>query len=474
MNSVLAEIQKELDPRWPISIGWPRAWGDWLANQIGLRLFWSDSIEHLYHPIASIVTSSSHRFLWSQPEWVARFQDALKTIDERGLHLLRNQSTPTGPAQACAAERVQLPVIDLVLPDRKETLNQWLSKRAQEFVHQAKCRISNHSQSTLWISPPLTPPSEEHKRYPLIDQLLAWLPDQLYAIELRKGGKTLALVQKRLGTEDVFAKPSVFVAFVAGAMEHNRLARNLMELGAVGRWINYSPCSSILHDPAVRELLGERSTLAPICSLHQLSQSSTWHWLCHCTRSVLSQPPAQGSTSETELNLLGAGMFERGALGSLIRILSQKRLNATPFLKRGECATVSFSATPLHDLLQRRTFQPHLGRWDWEPFGVCIRRPALERLGARQVLYGDESDYVQLTEQERPFFQMKQSKSGHDWTAEQEWRVLGDCRLNQFRIDEAFIFVPSMAVARQVAPISNWPVVVVNESSTVSAREALE
>ena len=48
-----------------------------------------------------------------------------------------------------------------------------------------------------------------------------------------------------------------------------------------------------------------------------------------------------------------------------------------------------------------------------------------------------------------------------DWTAEREWRHVGDVPLDEIPPDAALLFVPTETEAEQLATISRWPVVVV-------------
>jgi hypothetical protein len=117
---------------------------------------------------------------------------------------------------------------------------------------------------------------------------------------------------------------------------------------------------------------------------------------------------------------------------------------------------------PLVELLSRRQFRSHLGRWDWEPYGILVRREALERLGARQVIYGDEAEYKQLADQDKPYFQprgMKNTRNNQDWSSEREWRLLGDLIFAELPSESILVFVGTRTEAQQIARRCQWPVV---------------
>ena len=133
---------------------------------------------------------------------------------------------------------------------------------------------------------------------------------------------------------------------------------------------------------------------------------------------------------------------------------------------RGEQPVVSFTARQLSELSTLRVYRPHLKRWDFEPYGIAIRRNRLEALGAQPVMYGDESTWRQLSETERSYFQVAQTtkqfgRQPIDWTEEQEWRHIGDVDMSGIAAREVLVFVPTIEEANHVARLSLWPTVVI-------------
>jgi hypothetical protein len=91
-----------------------------------------------------------------------------------------------------------------------------------------------------------------------------------------------------------------------------------------------------------------------------------------------------------------------------------------------------------------------------------VRRDALERLGARVVVYGDEAEFKKLSDKDKPYFQprgTKNSRSPQDWTSEREWRLLGDLKFAELPRNSVLIFVATNTEAQQVARHCHWPVV---------------
>ena len=149
------------------------------------------------------------------------------------------------------------------------------------------------------------------------------------------------------------------------------------------------------------------------------------------------------------------------ALHALSRIVSQQRLIGSADCIRGGYPVVSFTAVPLPQLAKRRIYRRHLGRWDFEPYGLSIDRDWLIDRGAQPVIYGRQQDWPGLTQQQRPLFQLCQTTDGKvDWTEEQEWRVLHSLDLRHLPADRGLVFVPTESAADQIAAISRWPVTV--------------
>jgi hypothetical protein len=119
---------------------------------------------------------------------------------------------------------------------------------------------------------------------------------------------------------------------------------------------------------------------------------------------------------------------------------------------------VCLADVPLDELLSRRTFRAHQGRWDYEPFGVGIRRCAVERLGGMPVVYGDSPGTAGLAKEQKWLFQA--CGKTYDWRDEREWRVLGSVDFAKLSQDELFVFAGDTDSANELADFAPWPVIV--------------
>lgn len=187
-------------------------------------------------------------------------------------------------------------------------------------------------------------------------------------------------------------------------------------------------------------------------------------YLKHWTRSTFGPWPEQSASDYYASLLFSPAERRRTARDALRRILRQARLRASDRLITGESAMVSFSEVPLTDFYQQRVFRQHLGRWDFEPYGIAILRNWLRDRGGRPVTYGPPHVARQLSELERLFFQPVSNPCDGtpriDWRAEREWRIAGDVDLRQLSSQQALVFVPSEREAGLIAPWSRWPVTI--------------
>ncbi|MBM3325912.1 MAG: hypothetical protein FJY65_02865 [Calditrichaeota bacterium] len=134
----------------------------------------------------------------------------------------------------------------------------------------------------------------------------------------------------------------------------------------------------------------------------------------------------------------------RDALATLSFIIQTGILRGEGKMFRGQTPAVSFTSLSPAQMLRKRRFRNALGRMNFEPYGIAIPRPALENLGAKPVIYGNDDFHRSLYEAEKPFFQHISLKSTSDWASECEWRLLGDLDIASLK-NEIKILVPTEA-----------------------------
>lgn len=244
----------------------------------------------------------------------------------------------------------------------------------------------------VWPQTPARMDSVRRQR----DLLIGALADRAYAINVRRGGHMAAVA------EDLAARRCPLDAWPAPTEAHTAL-------------------SPEAESPALPSYAPQRS--------------GPWEYLTHFTREPDGAWP--GEAREDYLRWLCAGTpFEpRNAFAALCRILTERRIRACGRLMPGRTPMVCFSASPPEEILKLRRWRPGLLRWSFTPYGLAIKRTALERLGARPVTYAPRKFIAAAPASLRPFMQPEDSGK-QQWAAEAEWRVAGDVLLSGIAREE--------------------------------------
>ena len=200
------------------------------------------------------------------------------------------------------------------------------------------------------------------------------------------------------------------------------------------------------------------SILPHVYEIVPFPSAEGWEFLAHTTRACPGPWPDESFEQYADSLVASRPDADHSTLSTLRRIVVQKRLIASGKTIRGGCPIVSFTACPLENLPALHRYRTHRVRWDFEPYGLCLKRSWLQSRGVRPVRYGDEALWQSLTEDERPFFQLAVGESGIDWTIEQEWRAVGDVSLNELTSDDVILFVPDFESAKSLASVTTWPI----------------
>ena len=186
--------------------------------------------------------------------------------------------------------------------------------------------------------------------------------------------------------------------------------------------------------------------------------------MLHWTRRRRGPWPQQNEKQFLDDLVFGMDRKDHSAVASLYRILATGKLLGSRDLTRDKREVVCFSELNFAQLKEQRVFRSHLGRWDFEPYGIAVQKEWLVQRGADKVVYGDEATWEGLSQSQRPWFQFCDSEQGTDWSVEKEWRVVGDLDLRQVPSDQALVFVATVEDAMRVEEVSRWPIVVLGGS----------
>ena len=287
------------------------------------------------------------------------------------------------------------------------------------------------------------------------DRVLIDLAEQLDVVYVRRNGVIAeSLLQRIRAREDATTRVAVTLADQCAAAD-------LIRRGAVGWFLspNEPPPTETPFEPAVEV------AHAPNPTNPHPSEGSAWtkqagQWLVHCTRSCLGPWPGETWRQYRDSMLVGhATARRRTALDALHRIVASGRLKRSAHTTRKSTPVVCFSANALDELLSRRCFRRHLGRWDYEPYGVAIRMSAAIRLGIQPVIYGPPKQRIDLATEDQYRFQP--IGTSYDWRREREWRSRRSIDLAQLPDDEVRVFVQTQHEVSRIGRCCRWPIVAV-------------
>ncbi len=431
---------------------WPRPWSASLSQAWGPRWFYTHT-RHLssHRTLVSIVSSRNGRHGQRLRRWPMLLDTALRALPRSTDLLLVPKTTLHDPLREYAL-RSGMPTITVRLPKTSDKLADWLMRCLEDTESPSSCK----PDTVLAISSGLDADKPALER----DAVAIGLADRVHALRVRTSGNIERWLHWRLGNPQ-FPVGTVSVNIEPTDKPPDDSLCSLLSAGAIGSYTSSSlPVHSApSHEQAVTgsSRFVQQLCYGPVTGTTKNHWSRVWdHFLCHCTRGSSGTLPGESSHAYRHRLWLAGQVPELDPFQTLWQICHEGVLRGSATLNRTDQPTVSFSEVPLPELLARRTFRPHLGRWDWEPFGLLIERRVLEQLGARPVVYGSTATYATLDESSRPFFQPA-GKQG-SWERECEWRLKGTLSLKDLSPDAIRLFVRSQQQAWQLSRHVPWPV----------------
>ena len=292
---------------------------------------------------------------------------------------------------------------------------------------------------------------------PVVDRILFAAGDCLQVLQMRAGGSIEALLTHHV--KDNQRRKSLVMLASDAAGHIPALVPEAS--GSVIPWLLKLPPDVQPRSEADCSADGIKSeTPSSLPGSTPLSHPADW--LLHWTRSTVGPWPDQDEQEFTDQLILGCRAADRSVLATLLRIVTAGRLRASPEAIRGGFRVVSFTEVPLHEFRRRRAYRRHRRRYDFEPWGIAVRRNLLESRGARPVQYGDDETWRTTPETARPFFQ--NAGTGDGWIKdEREWRIVDHLLLNELPEAAVAVFVDTEAAQIVVQAHTRWPVIVVPE-----------
>jgi hypothetical protein len=428
--------------------------------------WWPDGVPT--EALIGVASSRLSRSLEDWTEWFRGLRSLAAHCDGARQRLLVVASSSTAMFVERSAELFGKSTL-LVETTESGTLQAWWeriqrlrgsSSQCPQAVRQSKCETDVPGQIRLFVSPCILD-SAGHASS-LRDRLLIALASQLTALYVSDRGNTKPLISQRVASP-VFAPRAT--RLLLSHHTNPATTQELLNLGCVGWHITAASRDSD------RPRKGRTKNVRQPIDESKIFGGRTW--LTHCTRRRVGPWPQQPTTHYLDELIFEEPSADRSARAAIEQIVTTQRLLASQRGVRGDVPVVCFTAVPLHELQGLNVFRPHRGRWDFQPYGVCIDKDWLVGQGARPVNYATDAEWDQLSADDRPFFQIEKSitRSGNeiDWTVEEEWRVTGDVDLAKVPQNQIVVFVFSEEEATRLRRMTQWSVVV--QRSVASSTE---
>ncbi len=163
-----------------------------------------------------------------------------------------------------------------------------------------------------------------------------------------------------------------------------------------------------------------------------------WNYITHWTHTFNGPFPGENSAKYYNAVANSGEAYCRTAFDSLQKILSDGQIQASGTHARKKTTFVSFTELPPTEAIKLMRWHRRDMRFTFEPYGVAIDKKIALEIGIRPVIYGQPADIERLPESDRPYFQPNGKKG--DWTAEKEWRFIGNLDLS-FIPDESMLVI---------------------------------
>ena len=442
----------------------PVPWSSILPSALGKSTFAVRQTTRRFAPSEwlGIISSHERKNGFAHQQWQDSLHSALLLAHRQGWGILVAGETPYADVVVHTCKRLQVPyrILGLMASHESVATEDEVAKHPVDTAKDAwDCGAVELSVEREQVEAKIS----------VLDLATVFLSNRLFVVALRSGGKIAKLLERRLS----FPAIPLGTTYLSIATTHNSteaISQSVewLDRGAVG-WLNAKPPRSIESLTERQETRGggRTSDTLPFCTSYQpvfpmrLLRSTVTSFLVHCTRARRGPWPDQSLPQFHDELLQQPWEEQPTAFMTLQRMLKQQRVIATHSYRRGNKPTVCFASKELSVLLSMRQFQSHLARWDWEPYGIMIHRDWLQSHGAKQVNYIERDAVKKKSEDDLSFCQVVSSEEGAiDWRQEQEWRIVGDVRLNAIPFSKAIVFVPTLAEAIALQPISRWPIAV--------------
>lgn len=356
----------------------------------------------------------------------------------------------------------------------EEDLRAWFSY-CLELMNMADDQIVNGAVERVLVSPELTgdltgivDQESEFSALPLGDRLLFAAADRVHVMSYRANGTVAKLLRLHLLEKDRTLAPVLLACDERGSLPEfvAELPRGWVP------WILQPVTVPGEPNEGTKGYSGPRKSVSnceflesksadenPALKQNPLQNPSDW--LLHWTRAAAGPWPGETYEDFLDALILRTETADHSAITTLLRIVSEGILRASSDGIRGSFSVVAFTGVPLQEFRKRRVFRKHRHRFDFEPWGIAVRKNSLINVGIRAVIYGDDDLWNSLDHEQQPLFQKATSGGATSTSEELEWRAIGDVHFSQFSNSDICVFVDSTDAARVVSFHCPWEVIVV-------------
>ena len=179
-----------------------------------------------------------------------------------------------------------------------------------------------------------------------------------------------------------------------------------------------------------------------------------WDYIVHWTRTHHGPWPEESKYDFYRRLVNSESEYPNNAHNSLINMIQTKKIYASSKRIRKSIRCVGFSDLDPKSMLNWMRWLPKRVGWNFEPYGIAVKKEATGKAGIRRVIYGDDKLYDKLPENDKPYFQSRGEKNV-DWSQENEWRKIGDLTISDISGKDMVLMVWKKTEALELSKITD-------------------
>lgn len=187
-----------------------------------------------------------------------------------------------------------------------------------------------------------------------------------------------------------------------------------------------------------------------------------WDYVTHWTRTHHGPWPGQTKRDFYRQLIKSENEYSNSAFNALTNIAEEGTIRASSKRIRVGLEVVGFTESNPREVLSQMRWLPKRVNWNFEPYGIAIRKKAAEKIGIKPVIYGYPDDYELLPDPDKPYFQSRGQKDV-DWSIEREWRHIGDLDLAKIHPEDLKFLIWRKREAGLLRKITSSEVLVLSE-----------